>query len=86
MTLSVQAPHAAGEGEGEENIKLKNVNERVTPVKLKHPESPSLNSNSLDSADSNSRVGGSPGLKILNISNNASSLERALSNCKVFLM
>ena len=31
-------------------------------------------------------VGGSPGLKILNISNNASSLDRALSNCKVFLI
>jgi len=31
-------------------------------------------------------VGGSPGLKILNTSNSASSLDLALSSCNVFLM
>jgi len=31
-------------------------------------------------------VGGSPGLKILNTSKSASSLDRALSSCNVFLM
>ena len=40
----------------------------------------------LNSVSAVSIVGGSPGLKILKISKSASSLERALSSCKVLLI
>ena len=40
----------------------------------------------LNKSSAVSIVGGSPGLRILNISNRASSLDLALSNCKELLM